>query len=697
MQVAAWDTYVTRQTGVITIVFTIFILFSCSNPQKPENTEIIWDNYGVPHVYANNEAEMYYAFGWAQMQNHANLILKLYAQARGRASEYFGEEYMDSDKLVHLFNLPDSAEAHYNKSGSRDKQYLDAFVKGLNDYAKAYPDKIDDRVKQVLPVLATDVLAHGKRVICLEFTGGNDIAETMKETTPGSNSYAIGPSKSESGHAMLVANPHLPWSDFYLFFEAQLTAPGFNVYGVTLVGMPVLNIAFNEQLGWTHTVNTIDASDRYELTLQQGGYLLDGKSVPFQEKRVPLKVLQKDGTVQQQDIELRYSQHGPVMGEKDNKAYAVRVAGLENSSYYSQYHEMGKAKNMKEFEDALKMMQIPMFNLIYADKEGNILYLFNGNVPVRSEGDWVFWNGTVDGTQSKYIWNRYHDYDDLPKLINPSSGFVQNANDPPWTSTYPLLLDFEDFPPYMSPEDMPVSLRAQRAVNLIKDDASISFDELVDYKLNTGMEAADRFLENLLAAVKQHPDSTALKAALVLEQWDRATNVDSRGAVLFGRWLDKLDSDMFAIPWSAERPVSTPEGLNNPKQAVELLVSAAREVEETYGSMDVAWGDVNRYKAGEYEFPANGGPDKYGVFRTMYYQPNGEDNKNYAYHGDTFVAVVEFGETVKAKVLLSYGNATQPGSKFIGDQLQLLSENRLRPAFLTRQDVLQNMEKREKL
>ena len=169
MQVAAWDTYVTRQTGVITIVFTIFILFSCSNPQKPENTEIIWDNYGVPHVYANNEAEMYYAFGWAQMQNHANLILKLYAQARGRASEYFGEEYMDSDKLTHLFNLPDSAEAHYNKSGSRDKQYLEAFVKGLNDYAKAHPDKIDDRVKQVLPVLVTDVLAHGKRVICLEF------------------------------------------------------------------------------------------------------------------------------------------------------------------------------------------------------------------------------------------------------------------------------------------------------------------------------------------------------------------------------------------------------------------------------------------------------------------------------------------------------------------------------------------------
>lgn len=698
MQVPVWDTYVTKRDGIITIAITFFfILSSCSNPRLQENTEIIWDNYGVPHVYAGNESEMYYAFGWAQMQQHANLILKLYAQARGRASEYFGEEYVDSDKLVHLFNLPDSAEAHYARSGSRDKQYLDAFVKGINDYAKAHPDQIDDRVKQVLPVAATDVLAHGKRVICLEFTGGNDITRTIKETVPGSNSYAIAPSKSASGNAMLVANPHLPWSDFYLFFEAQLTAPGFNVYGVTLVGMPVLNIAFNEQLGWTHTVNTIDASDRYELTLQEGGYLLDGKIEPFQKKREPLKVRQKDGTVQQQDIELTYSKHGPVIGEKDNKAYAVRIAGLENNLYYAQYHEMGKAKNLKEFENALKMMQIPMFNLIYADKEGNILYLFNGNVPVRPEGGWVFWNNTVDGTQSEYIWNRYHDYDDLPKLVNPASGFVQNANDPPWTSTYPLSLCFEDFPPYMSPEDMPVSLRAQRAVNLIKDDISISFDELVDYKLNTGMEAADRFLDDLLAAIGHYPDSTALKAALVLRQWDRATNTDSRGAVLFARWFDKLDSDMFAIPWSAEEPVSTPEGFNNPKQAVELLINAAVEVEETYGSMDVAWGDVNRYKVGKYEFPANGGPGRYGVFRTMYYQPAGEDNKNYAYHGDTFVAVVEFGETVKAEVLLSYGNATQPDSRFTGNQLQLLSEKRLRPAFLTREDVLQNISKREDL
>jgi len=282
----------------------IILLFTSFNLKAQKNTEIIWDNYGVPHVYANNEVEMYYALGWAQMHNHANLLLKLYAQARGCAAEYWGEDYIQSDRRIHLFNLPDSAKAKYKNYSGTDKQYLDAFVAGINGYAKAYPNKIDAVATKLLPILATDVLAHSTRVICLEFLAKEDIASSMRQFAPGSNSYAIGPSKSASKNPMLVANPHLPWSDLFLFFESQLTAPGFNTYGVSLVGFPYIIIGFNEHLGWTHTVNTIDASDRYELSLQDNGYLLDGKIEPFQKKTVTLKVLQKDGNLKQQDIVL---------------------------------------------------------------------------------------------------------------------------------------------------------------------------------------------------------------------------------------------------------------------------------------------------------------------------------------------------------------------------------------------------------
>src|SRR5690554_1077489 len=694
------------KTEVISFIFLALVFFSCSEGKSDKGTEILWDKWGVPHVYATDEAEMYYAFGWAQMQSHANLILRLYAESRGTGSEFFSEKYLESDRLFHLFNLTDSAQAQYERFTGDEKLFLDSFVRGLNDYAEANPEEIDEKFRKVLPVTAIDVLAHGKRVINLEFLSGRDIGQSFnelkeleKEITPGSNSYAIAPAKSESGNAMLVANPYLPWNDLYMFFEAHLNAPDFDVYGVTLVGMPVLNIAFNKNLGWTHTVNTIDASDRYVLTLEGDGYILDGEVRSFDEKSVVIKVLQDDSSIVDKEIKLKYSQHGPIIFEHGDKAYALRIAGLDNDSYFYQYHKMGKSDNFVEFEDALKMMQIPMFNVVYADKAGNIMYLFNGNVPDRSEGDWKFWNDKVDGTRSDLIWHSYHDYGDLPKLFNPETGFVQNANDAPWTATYPLMLNSEDYPAYMSPEpeELPASFRAQRAINLIKDDDSISFEELVDYKLDTGMEVAERLLDDLLAVVEQYPDPVAVEAVAVLRNWDGETNTDSKGAVLFARWIDKLGNDMYAVPWSIENPVTTPDGLKDPEKAVAILVEAADEIDIAYGSMDVAWGNVNRFRVGKIEFPGNGGNHDYGVFRTMYFKAPKERNINYAFHGDTYVAVVEFGDNVRAKVLLSYGNSTQTGNRFMGDQLEMLSENQLRDAFLSKEVVLNNLAFKEEL
>ncbi len=679
-----------KRLFVITFFFSVFF----ASQAQTVKTEIMWDNYGVPHIYGKSTEEMYYAFGWSQMHSHANLILQLYGQARGKAAEYWGKAYINSDKQIHLFNLPGQAKKNYSLQETGYKAYLDAFVKGLNAYAKAHPGDIGKEFQQVLPVTAFDVLAHTTRIVCLEFLGGDDIAASKRLIAPGSNSIAIGPSRSASKNAMLLANPHLPWADFFTFYEAHLNAPAFSAYGVSLVGFPGLNIAFNQNLGWTHTVNTIDASDRYELTLKDDGYVLDGATIPFKKKSVTIKVRQDDGTMQEENIIFKYSKHGPVMGEKNDRAYAVRIAGLENASVGEQYHKMAKAKNFAEFESAVKMLQNPMFNIVYADNAGNIMYLFNGNVPVRSEGDWKFWSSMVDGTSSKYIWNQTHPYKDLPKLFNPVTGFVQNANDPPWTSTYPVALYPKNFPAYMSPVEM--GLRPQRAVNMIKDDTSISFDELVGYKLNTEMEAAHRFLDDLLTAVEQYPDSLAVKAATILKAWDRSANADSKGAILFQQWFNKLNREMFTTPWDLAASVSTPDGLKDAKKAVALLVQAADEVVKKYGALDVAYGEVNRFRANTIDYPGNGGPDRLGVFRTMYFSAD-RDKKNRAFHGDTYVAITEFGKKVNASVLLSYGNSSQPGTKHAGDQLGLLSQKKLRPALLEKAEVLKNLEKREEV
>jgi len=182
--------------------------------------------------------------------------------------------------------------------------------------------------------------------------------------------------------------------------------------------------------------------------------------------------------------------------------------------------------------------------------------------------------------------------------------------------------------------------------------------------------------------------------AEILGRWDMKTEIDSRGAVLFAAWWDLVRGNMFAVPWSPDHPNSTPYGLNDPKKAVELLKKAADDVLKKCGSLDVKWGDVYRYKINDIDFPANGGPGDYGIFRTVYFAP-GPDNQKLAIHGETYVAVTEFGEKVKAEVILSYGNASQKGSRHVGDQLQMLSEKKLRPALLNRPEIMKNLEKRE--
>ncbi|GAB4017439.1 acylase [Spirosoma koreense] len=668
-----------------------------AKPAPVSKNEILWDTDGVPHVYGKTLEAMYHGFGYAQMQNHANLLLQLYGQARGRAAEYWGAQYLDSDKIVTLFGLPERAQQHYRQQEADYQRCLDGFVSGLNAYAKAHPDAIGAEFKQVLPITGPDVLAHISRVICLEFIGGNE-AGAARLMPPGSNAYAIAPSKSASKKAMLLANPHLPWEGFFLFFEAHLNGPDFMAYGASLVGQPVLNIAFTNNLGWTHTVNTIDAADRYLLTLQDDGYVLDGVKQAFEQKAVVLQVKQPDGQLKSQSITYRYTKHGPVMNSQDGKAYALRFAGLDNPSIAAQHHAMAKAHNWTEFETALKRMQLPMFNVVYADKAGNILYLFDGNVPQRSTGDWPFWQGTVDGSSSKYIWTQTHPYADLPRVFNPSTGFVQNANDAPWSCTYPAVLNPQSFPAYLSPVGMPLRLRPQRSINLVKDDASITFEELVNDKLNTGMEAADRFLDDLLAAIDPQADPVALEAASVLKAWDRTTNADSKGAILFTAWFDQFKPGMAAVGWDPQHPVSTPDGLKNPKQAVELLIKAAGQVRQQYGRLDVAWGEVNRFGPAGQDVPGSGGSEQYGIYRTIYFAPDRQQpGKNRAVSGDTYVAVTEFGDPVRAQVSLSYGNASQPGNKHRGDNWQRMSEKKLRPALLTRPDILKHLEKQEEL
>lgn len=684
--------------GLCQAILCSLLLTACRAPQaEAPVTRIDWDTWGVPHVFARSEAEAFFADGWAQMEAHANLLLQLYGVSRGRAAEYWGADYLESDRLVHTLGHPAQAERMWAEQDPELKRMLAAFSNGINAWARAHPDAIEEAQRAVLPVRPQDSNLHSLFVVNTRFVAGRELGLAQRWEDAGSNAMAIGPQRSASGNALLLQNPHLPWRREFLFFEKHAVLDGHNIYGVNVVGLPGFAIAFNDHLGWTHTNNPIDNADLYELELDGDGYRFGGERLAFEQHTVTLKVRGDDDSLSEQPLTVRRSVHGPVIRAGEQRALALRVVGQEQHDSLLQWWRMATATSFDAFESALTMAQIPFWNILYADRGGNIYYQFNGHVPRRSHGDWNYWQAPLAGGDPANLWHDIHPFSDLPRIKNPATGWLHNANDPPWTSTMPRLLDARDYPPYFSHQGM--AFRPQRAVRMLMQDDSISFDELLAIKHDTRMELADRLLDDLAAAVGDHGSELAREAVLVLNEWDRRADNDSRGAVLFQHWAHaamRAEGPLFARPWSSEDPLNTPDGLADPAAMAALLDTAARQTLEQYGRLDMRWGEVNRLRLGDVDLPANGAGSELGVFRAASARASGDATRQ-VLGGDSWVAVIEFAEQPRARVLLSYGNGSEPGSPHNGDQLRLFSEQQLRPAWRTAADLQENIERREVL
>ncbi len=688
-----------------TLLLAFSLLFGVECLAAPaKGTEILWDLYGVPHIFAPDHPSLFYAYGYAQMEAHSELLLRLYTQARGRGAEFYGEQYLDSDRWIRLNGVPARAKQWATQQSPQFAPLLAAFVDGLNAWGKEHPDALSPAAKAALPLQVEDVLAHGLRVIHYDWLVNRArVDQRVKRAAVdvhGSNEWAIAPSRSANGHAMLMSNSHLQWGDVHTYFEVQLTAPGVTSYGAVWVGFPVLRQCFTEVLGWTQTTNNPNGADLYRLKLQDGGYLLDGKVRPFAVTQQSIRVLQKDGKLREEPLTIRQSEHGPLVVDQKDAAIAMRVTGLDRPGLFEQFWKMGLARNLAQFQDAMRMQQLPIFNTAYADRDGHILYVYNAAPPVRARGDYQFWSGVVPGDQSELIWSgsKIVPYDELPKVIDPPSGWVQNSNDTPWTSTYPMLLDSSKFPSYISPPTG-ITTRAQRGIRILSGAKKMTFEDVKAGKLSTHVETADQFVDDLIAAARRLGSDHGKQAAAVLAQWDRATENDSDGALLFYRFLQSAGPGFqsiggFAVPSDEKKPLDTPRGFGDPAKAVKALEAAAAAMEKQYGSLHVKWGDAVRLRRGTLDLPANGAPSAMGAIRTSTFgRP--VDGKAEIVHGDTFYAVVEFSTPQRAEALLGYGNWSKPGSKHVEDQLPLASRKEMRPVWRARKDIEANLENRK--
>jgi acyl-homoserine-lactone acylase len=670
-------------------------------PEK--GTEILWDRYGIPHIFAPDHASLFYAYGYAQMEAHSELLLRLYTQARGRAAEFYGESYVDSDRWVRINGIPERAKQWAAEQSPEFAQLLRAFAAGINAWGKEHTADLSSPAKAALPVTAEDVVAHGMRVIHFDWLVNAAKVETrVRRATAevhGSNEWAIAPSRSASGHALLLSNSHLEWGDMHTYFEVQLTAPGVTSYGAVWVGFPVLRQCFTDWLGWTQTTNDPNGGDLYRLTLREGGYVLDGAVKPFETERQVIKVRQGDGSLRDQPLVIRRSLHGPLVVDRDGVAIALRVTGLDRPRLFEQFWRMGLAHNLAQFQDAMHMQQLPIFNTAYADREGHIMYLYNAAPPVRSRGDYRFWNGIVPGDDSSLIWSsKIVPYAELPKVIDPPTGWVQNCNDTPWTSAYPMLLDPAKFAPYIAPPSG-LTTRAQRSIRVLSQPGKISLADLKADKLSTHVETADHFLNDLVALGRKLGTEKAKQAAAILDAWDRAADNNSDGTLLFWRFMQAAGQNFqaiggYAVPADDHQPLTTPRGFADPARTAALLDTVANGVEREYGGLHVRWGDVLRFRRGGVDLPGNGAPSALGAIRTV--NPGRfEDGKAPGISGDTYFAVIEFSNPVKAEALLGYGNWSRQGSKHVSDQLPLLSRREMRPVWRARAEIEANLEGRK--
>lgn len=662
----------------LTVILIFTFIFSLNITSQVINTpEIKWDTWGVPHISGESDSDVYYAFGWAQMKAHGDIILKSYAKARGRSAEYWGgDQNLQNDLTSRKLNVPQRAQEWYNVQNEEIKGLISSFVAGMNAYCINHANQISEKLKIVLPIQNSDPLAQLQISYHLMVGAFAMQPQAAQWKTAGSNAWAIAPSKSDSGNALLLMQPHPPWFDDYLFFEAHIKSKDINIYGIALVGSPAIAMGFNENLGWALTFNQADTMDLIELELKDNMYLIDGKWKPLIIKE-EIIAIKKNNKIVYDTIQVKASDYGYIIEEKGNKALALRLSGLDRPFFMQQFINMAKSTNLDEFQNAMKQLQLPLQNIIYADKNGEIFYLYNGIIPIRPEGNLEDWSKVIPSTKPGALVQEYVSYSDLPKFKNPKSGFIANSNNGPWTSTYPFEKEPKNYPQYIS--DKPFkhfNYRCVRSVKMIINVEKLSFDKIVELQSSTYAELADRTIDELVQFGEQATDSLLNQAVIVLKNWDRKLDTQSKGAVLFMNWyFISRSNNIFEVNFSPDNPLNTPNTLTMASK--ELLLKAAKQTLDKHGKLNVSWGEVYEINYAGKTLKGGLGFSEVGSFNAGFYRPSSK-TKYTLLGGSAYTSIIEFGEKIKARGILSYGNASQKNSPFKGDQIQLLLDRKLR-------------------
>jgi len=689
--------------------------------RQAQNITIIRDNWGIPHIYGKTDADAVYGIVYAQAEDDFNRVETNFINGMGRLSEAEGEKEIYRDLRMKLFIDPNDMKGQYDKSPDSLKKLMTAWADGLNFYLATHPKVVPRVIKHFEPWMAltfTEGSIGGdiERVNLSQleaFYGSAPKKETASAQLPvyveptGSNGAAIAPSNTASHHALLLINPH---TSFFFRAEAQMASEeGLNAYGALTWGQFFIYQGFNDRAGWMHTSSGVDNIDEYLETIvrKDGGalaYRYGGGERPVMVQKIVVPY--KSGTgLAQKEFTVYRTHHGPIVRELDGKWVAVRMM-QEPVKALTQSYTRTKARSYKEYRDTMELHTNSSNNTIYADADGTIAYFHANFIPRRDNR--FDWTKPVDGTDPATEWNGVLSIDETPGLRSPQNGWLYNTNNWPWTSAGAYSPKRADFPRYV--ERNAENPRGLHAIKVLDGRNDFTLESLIAVAYDSYLPSFAIQIPALLKAYDKTPASNPLKAQLaeqvaLLRKWDYrwgVTSVETSLAQYWGEEIGRRVSDevrksgMSADDYIAQKAA--------PAQLVEALAAASDKLAADFGSWKTPWGDINRYQRNTGDIvqkfddsnpsiPVGFTSSRWGSLASFGARAYPGTKKMYGNTGNSFVAVVEFGDRVRAKAISAGGENNVPSSPHFGDQAVRYSTGDLRDVYFYREQLRAHTER----
>jgi len=679
-----------------------------SSARLAKMVTIYRDTYGVPHVFGHTDASTVFGFAYAQAEDNFWRVEENFISALGRLSEVYGEETVNEDRLNHALEIPRLAQEEYARLDRHMRALCDAFAAGFNYFLLRHPEVRPRLLTRIAPwhTLAFIRYNYYQNGFARDRNlrqGGLQTAQSESDLNShvGSNGWVIGRSKSASGHAMLFINPHLPFFGPGQVYEGHVHSDqGWNFTGYTRFGFPLPYVGHNENGGWVSTDNAADLQDVYFETFDDPARPLAykyGNGYRLATERIEEILVKTPTGVETRRFTMRKTHHGPVLGARDGKPLTLRMSKFESDGWLREWYDMTNAKSLAALKRAMTPLNMLFGNVMYADRQGNTWYLYNGAVPRRDPR--FDWTKPVDGSDPATEWQGYHTIAELPQLTNPKTGWMQNCNTTPFLLTSEGNLDAKRYPKYMVQEgDNP---RGAISREILASTPTFTFDQWRHVAFDTRVKRADSRLPQMLVALKEHLGSEAkgngssavhrlLEANEELARWNHRSTNDSVAMTLFSLWHDRISRDR-----STNR--------DTPEKQVAALNEVLDTLERDFGTWRVAWGEISRLqrldesKAEKFQdarpsLPVAGVNGNDGAVFTLYAAPEQGQKRRYGVAGGSYVSVVEFGPSVRGLSVHTFGASAHPDSRHYTDQAELYARGEFKPAWLTLKDIRANLE-----